>query len=318
MTSLNALALKILLSHQNEFERMGISRTRTESGATIYDFGCQRSGTLAGGLLLTDICLAGLGESCLAQTSLGGVTFPAVQVRTDDPVGACLASQYAGWPVSGEAYYAMGSGPGRLLRGREALLTGLGLAESSDVAVVVLESAQLPPDGVLQQMAEECRIEPAQLHLLVARTASLPGLVQIVGRSIETTLHKLFEIGFDVTTVRSAVGWAPLPPIGPNDLTAIGWSNDAILYGAQAFLYVDCDDASIGALHNRLTSDTATDFGQPFLRIFEKYDRDFYKIDKLLFSPAAVVINNLRSGRTVPFGKTHPAILLDSWGLAAT
>ena len=47
---------------------------------------------------------------------------PAVQVASDDPVLACMASQYAGWQVSVGKYFAMGSGPMRAAYGKEAAL----------------------------------------------------------------------------------------------------------------------------------------------------------------------------------------------------
>ena len=39
-----------------------------------------------------------------------------------------------------------------------------------------------------------------RLTLLVARTSSPAGMVQIVARSVETALHKLHVLGFDLRT----------------------------------------------------------------------------------------------------------------------
>ena len=58
------------------------------------------------------------------------------------------------------------------------------------------------------------------------------GTVQIVARSVETALHKLHELGFDLSShVKGRLGIAPLPPVGDDDMAAIGRTNDAILYG---------------------------------------------------------------------------------------
>lgn len=313
--SLNQRSLNLLHWYRDQLDLLDVRVTNSTCGANLYDFGLKHPGTLQGGRLLAEVCLAGLAEVQISQFPLGEYGLPAIQVSTDHPVSACIAAQYAGWPVTSEKYYAMGSGPARLLRGREPMLEQLGLREESEVAVLVLETSRPPSDELLQSIATECRVDPRNLHVAMARTASLAGLIQIVARSVETTLHKLYELGFDLHTIRSAVGWAPLPPVPANDLVGIGWSNDAILYGARAHLLVDADQAEIAKLSGRLTSDSSADFGAPFQEIFERYGRDFYQIDKLLFSPAQATLNNLRTGSVFTSGRLHHELLLRSFGL---
>lgn len=314
--SLNQRSLNLLHWYRDQLDLLDVRSTTSPCGATLYDFGVQHPGTLQGGRLLAEVCLAGLAEVQINQFPLGEHCLPGIQVSTDQPLAACIAAQYAGWPVTGEKYYAMGSGPARLLRGREPMLEQLGLREESDVAVLVLEASRPPAAELLEAIAAECRVDPRNLHVALARTASLAGLIQIVARSVETTLHKLHELGFDLHRVRSAIGWAPLPPVPANDLVGIGWSNDAILYGARSQLFVDADEAEIAKLAGRLTSDSSADFGAPFVEIFERYGRDFYKIDKMLFSPAQTTINNLRTGSVYSSGKLHPELLLRSFGFS--
>jgi methenyltetrahydromethanopterin cyclohydrolase len=313
---LNQRSLNLLHWYRDQLDLLDVRTSTSTCGANLYDFGVKHPGTLQGGRLLAEICLAGLAEVQINQFVLGDYILPAIQVSTDQPVAACIAAQYAGWPVSGPKYYAMGSGPARLLRGREPMLEQLALREESEVAVLILETSRPPSDELLETIASECGVDARNLHVAMARTASLAGLLQIVARSVETTLHKLFELGFDLHSVRSAVGWAPLPPVPADDLTGIGWSNDAILYGARSHLFVDAEEVEVTKLAGRLTSDTSADFGAPFQEIFERYERDFYRIDKLLFSPAQATINNLRTGSVFTSGKLYPKILLKSFGLA--
>lgn len=101
-------------------------------------------------------------------------------------------------------------------------------------------------------------------------------------------------------------------------MTALGWTNDAILYGGTVNLSVDTDDEAITSILERVPSSSASDFGTPFLEIFNSYDKDFYKIDKLLFSPAKVIINNLRTGNTFSAGSIHNDILQKSFGHEAS
>ncbi len=90
--------------------------------------------------------------------------------------------------------------------------------------------------------------------MLGAPTASLAGGVQVVARSVETALHKLHALGFDLDRVVAGHGVAPLPPVATHDLAAIGRTNDAILYGARVVLHVTGDDASLAAVVDRVPS----------------------------------------------------------------
>ena len=61
-----------------------------------------------------------------------------------------------------------------------------------------------------------------------------------------------------------------------------------------------------------LPATASKDYGVPFYDIFQRYDRDFYKIDPLLFSPAEVWLTSTESGRTFHGGKLAPDILAAS------
>jgi methenyltetrahydromethanopterin cyclohydrolase len=141
----------------------------------------------------------------------------------------------------------------------------------------------------------------------------LAGTVQVVARSVETALHKMHEIGFDLSCVVSGFGAAPLPPVAHDDMTGIGRTNDAVLYGGEVTLWVRGDDQRLAELGPRIPSSSSSDHGQPFSAIFERYDRDFYKIDPLLFSPAVVSLVNLDTGRLHRFGATSPDVLRQSF-----
>ena len=278
-------------------------------GGTLVDLGVKARGGLEAGLALAEICLAGLGRVGLVPADPAVWRGPAVMVGTDHPVAACLASQYAGWQIAQGKFFAMGSGPMRAAAGKEALFDAIDHRERAGVAVGVLETGKLPSDEVFADLARQCGVEPAKLTLLVARTASQAGTVQIVARSVETALHKLHELGFDLKRLESGWGVAPLPPPAADDLRGIGRTNDAILYGAEVTLWVRGDDASLEEVGPRVPSSSSPDHGEPFARIFERYDRDFYKIDPQLFSPAVVTLANLDTGRSFRFGRVLPEVI---------
>jgi methenyltetrahydromethanopterin cyclohydrolase len=238
---------------------------------------------------------------------------PSVAVQTDQPLSACLASQYAGWQIARGKYFAMGSGPMRAAAGIEALFERLLPREQTACAVGVLETAKLPPEDVVDYLAAQCGVAASSLTLLAARTASQAGTVKVVARSVETALHKLHALGFDLTRIESGWGLAPLPPVAADDLTGIGRTNDAVLYGGEVTLWVRGDDASLEALGPRVPSSASPDYGEPFATVFARYGHDFYKIDPHLFSPAVVTFMNLDSGRTLRFGRTLPEVIAKSF-----
>lgn len=283
------------------------------AGATVVDLGIVARGGLEAGRALAEICLAGLGSVTFVPSRAELWPGPAVSVATDHPVAACMAAQYAGWQIRAGKYFAMGSGPMRAAAAKEVLFEKIGHRERPERAVGVLEARTLPPPEVVEQVAGDCGIAPRALTLLVAPTGSQAGTVQIVARSIETALHKLFELGFDLSRVESGWGMAPLPPVAADDLVAIGRTNDAILYGGEVTLWVRGDDAGLEAVAPRVPSCASPDHGQPFRAIFERYRGNFYDIDPHLFSPAHVSLVNLDTGRTHRAGQLVPRIIHESF-----
>jgi methenyltetrahydromethanopterin cyclohydrolase len=209
----------------------------------------------------------------------------------------------------------MGSGPMRAAAAREELFDKLPWDESPDAVVGVLEASTLPRDAVVEYLAERCGVEPSGVTLAVAPTASLAGTIQVVARSVETSLHKLFELDFDVRRIVSGFGTAPLPPVAKDDLAGIGRTNDAILYGGRVTLWVTGDDESLEDIGPKVPASSAGGYGKPFIDIFREADHDFYKIDPMLFSPAEIVFHNIETGSMFHFGEVAPAILRQSFGV---
>ena len=63
----------------------------------------------------------------------------------------------------------------------------------------------------------------------------------------------------------------------------------------------------------RVPSSASRDHGAPFAEIFERYGRDFYRIDPLLFSPAELTFHNLASGKSHTFGRVDLDVLRRSF-----
>ncbi|MCA8987790.1 MAG: methenyltetrahydromethanopterin cyclohydrolase [Planctomycetaceae bacterium] len=314
-TILNARAWDLVDNTIDNPSDLRVSVNELDCGARILDFGVQAEGSLAAGLLLARVCTSGLAEVSLQSGSIGQITWPMVQITTDVPVQACLFSQYAGWEVKAENYFAMGSGPMRANAAREELFHRLGYTEHFYCSVGVLETSQLPDSNIVREIASRAKVEPRNLILLAAATSSIAGSLQINARSVETGLHKLDELGFDVHRIRSATGIAPLSPVAADPLTAIGRTNDAILYGSRITLYVTGDDESIREIGQQVPSSSSRDYGRPFAEIFASVNHDFYKVDPMLFSPAQVVFQNIETGVVQWFGEVDEALLQKSFGI---
>lgn len=287
-----------------------IAEHRLPGGARVIDAGVQVDGGLNAGLLLSEICMGGLGDVEYASLALGGENWPGVQVRTDHPAVSCMASQYAGWAISVDKYFAMGSGPLRAhARVEKELFEKLHYAEQATSGVLVLEGRELPTDAVAAWVAKKAGLSPAQLTFVIAPTASLAGGTQISARILETGLHKMEVLGFDVRQVVSGIGTAPIATVAKNDLRGIGRTNDCILYAGQAHYTVKASDTELADLAAKLPASASKDYGTPFYEIFERYEKDFYKIDPLLFSPAEVWLTSVTSGKTYHAGRVNTEVL---------
>jgi methenyltetrahydromethanopterin cyclohydrolase len=309
--NLNARAAQLCQSIIDDAQRLRVAVHRRESGATVIDCGVDAPGGQDAAIALARVCMADLAK--IEVTAGSAHERPQVHVETDQPVLACMASQYAGWEIKADGYFAMGSGPMRAAAAREPLFADLNYREAPDACVGVLESARLPSDAVCCDIAAKCGIEPNRLTLLVAPTNSPAGMLQIVARSVETALHKLHELKFDLRRIERARGAAPLPPLAKNDLAAIGRTNDAILYGARVELFARGDDESLRQAGARLPSIESADYGRPFGEILAAYDHDFYKVDPLLFSPALATLVNLDTGNSFQFGQLNEEVLQHSF-----
>ncbi|MDH3717284.1 MAG: methenyltetrahydromethanopterin cyclohydrolase [Planctomycetota bacterium] len=310
---LNQRALRICERMLEASATLRIASSAPAGGARLVDCGVQAAGGLEAGRLLAECCMAGLGFVRFVPGQQQLWPGPAVQVRTDQPLAACMAAQYAGWEINVNDFFAMGSGPMRAAAGREELFAAIGHTEAADAVVGILETRALPDADVAGYIAESCDVSASDVTLLIAPTASLAGNVQIVARSVETTLHKLFELGVDLGLVNSGYGTAPLPPVARDDLAGIGRTNDAILYGGEVTLWVEGDDAYWKNIGPQIPSISSTDYGEPFAKIFKRYDHDFYKIDRKLFSPAVVQLINTHTGSMFRFGETNSKILHQSF-----
>jgi methenyltetrahydromethanopterin cyclohydrolase len=97
--------------------------------------------------------------------------------------------------------------------------------------------------------------------------------------------------------------------VARTDPEAIGRTNEAVLYGGQVELTVDAADDELREIVDGLPSSASPDHGEPFGKVLERANWDFYAIDPLLFSPAEVRLVSVATGRSFHAGGVEPDVL---------
>ncbi len=315
--SVNTLTAPLVASLVANAKSLRLGVETHPTGATIVDAGINFPGGLEAGRLITEICMGGLGRVSL-QANPSFAHWPwQLSVHSCNPILACLGSQYAGWSLAHEKFFSLGSGPGRAMAGREELYKELNYKDQSDSAVLVLESDKVPPQEVIEKVARDTGLSADKLTFVLTPTRSLAGAVQIVGRVLEVAMHKIHTLHFPLEHVVDGMASAPVPPPSPDFLTGMGRTNDAILFGGHAHVFVLGSDDAAAKLAKELPSSASRDYGRPFAEVFKAVNMDFYKIDPMLFSPAAVTVTAVASGKSFTGGKLDAALLDQSFGYTA-
>lgn len=307
--SVNGLAAPLLAQLLAQGERLQLGVARHETGCTIVDAGIMHAGSAEAGRLIAEICMGGLGQVRLQPDNRFARWSEGIAVTSDAPVLACLASQYAGWALSHEKFFSLGSGPARALAQREALFKELAYVDHASSTCIVLETDKVPPAPVIEKIVHDTQVAAEQLTVVLTPTTSITGVVQIVGRVLEVALHKAHALHFPLANIVSGTALAVLPPVTKDFMTAMGRTNDAILFGGEVHLQVRGDDTSAAELAAALPSCASKDYGKTFAEVFRCYEMDFYKIDPMLFSPAKVTITNRDTGNVFEGGHLNAALI---------
>lgn len=325
--SVNAHSLPIVKHMIANAGKLRVGVERLANGSTLIDAGIGVEGGLEAGRLITEICMGGLGTVTLTHSSATSRWPLTVHVHSTNPVIACLGSQYAGWSLShGEgkgAFYALGSGPARAMATKvkdgkqepvEELYKELGYRDQGTETAIVMEVDRIPPIEAIDKVVRACGVDATALTVILTPTSSLAGGMQVVGRVLEVALHKAHTLHFPLEHIVDGAASAPVPPPHPKFIRAMGRTNDAILFGGQAHLYVKGGDEAAERLANELPSSVSRDYGKPFAEVFKEYGSDFFKIDPLLFSPASVIVTAIDSGRSFHAGHLDEELLERSFG----
>lgn len=293
---------------------LGCAVSKHETGATIVDAGIQAPGGLEAGRIIAEICMGGLGKVALQQVPQFAHWPLSVVVTATQPVIACLGSQYAGWALSHEKFFSLGSGPARSIAQREEVFKDIQYSDKGEQTALVLETDKVPPVQVIEKVARDTGLPANKLTFILTPTRSVAGSLQVTARVLEVALHKCHALHFDLNAIVDGYGVAPVPAPSPDFIVGMGRTNDAILFGGFVQLFVNVDDAAAEELAKQLPSSASKDYGRPFAEVFKAVNMDFYQIDPMLFSPAKVSVSNLKSGKTFFGGQFNETLLNQSFG----
>jgi methenyltetrahydromethanopterin cyclohydrolase len=315
--SVNKEARKFLDELIADADRYGVIVKKTKEGATLIDAGIKAKGGYEAGRIITEICLGGLGKVSIYADYYEDTTLPTILVQTDHPAVATMGSQFADWQIKHGNFNAIASGPARALaRTDTRLYQKIDYQDKATATMILLETETEPPEAVIKEIANKCKVPVKGLSLILAPTTSIAGSTQVSGRIVETGIHKLMKLGIDPKKITTAIGTAPIAPVHPKFIVAMGRTNDAILYAGRAhYTVTGYNDEELRQIVKRAPSSASKYHGQPFQQIFKEADYDFYKIDPNLFAPATISICNPDTGRVFEAGTTDIEILKRSMGL---
>jgi methenyltetrahydromethanopterin cyclohydrolase len=311
MLSVNEEALEIVYDLIDWSEELKIGAHTLANGSTVIDCGVEVTGSYEAGLRYTEVCMGGLGMATLNVRRIGNVPLTAIDVVTDHPCIACLGAQTAGWQISVEKYVAMGSGPARALAQKpEDTFERIAYHDDASCAVIALESDKLPDEGIMQFIADECGVDVENVFALVAPTSCIVGSVQVSGRVIETGIRRLSELGFDTRKIQHAAGTAPIAPVVPDEMRAIGATNDSIIYHGSVVITTSGFDEDI---FKQVPARTSKSYGKPLYKLLEGAGYDFSAIDRAIFAPAEITVSDLDSGKTYHTGYLSDEVITESY-----
>jgi methenyltetrahydromethanopterin cyclohydrolase len=310
MLSINKMALKWAQKLIEDPDYYRVKVEKLPSGATVIDTGLESHGGYEAGLMATRIAMGGAGSVGLGYADYDGLKLPTVNVATDHPAVALFGAQLAGWRIKPEGYTADGSGPARALALKpKDVFKKIEYQDSSDVAVLLMESEEMPPDSAAYFIAERCKVEPKNVYMVMTTTTSLAGMVQISGRIVETGLFRLDQLGLDPKKVLHGIGYAPVMPVHTDGGVAMGRAEDALTYGGVTSFIVDEPEDSLKEIAENAPSSSCKDYGKTSYEIYKAVNFDFTLIDPALFAPAEITLTCAKTGATFSCGRVNTEII---------
>ena len=194
--SVNRLAWKLLDELLGNADAYGVKVDKTNSAPIIVDAGISASGGYEAGAIITEICMGGCGKAEVTRREYGNLELPSIQVYSDHPIIATLGSQYAGWQINEEGYFAIGSGPARALAQKpKDIYREIEYSDDFENGIIILEADKLPPKTVVERFAKDCKIPSNKLAIIMTPTTSITGFILYMETLAFLDFHQASSFG---------------------------------------------------------------------------------------------------------------------------
>ena len=189
--SINQISSKLVKNLLDNADKLNLKVKEGALNCTIIDAGINTPGSIEAGILISEICLGGLGNVTITPSNFfDDSTIMQISVHSAHPVIACLGSQYAGWSLSSEGFFSLGSGPVRSIAQKEEIFNILKYTDDYEKTITILEVDKEPPKEIVQKVSEDSKIRPQNLVFILTPTTSVSGNIQVVARVLEVAIHK--------------------------------------------------------------------------------------------------------------------------------
>ena len=170
---------------------------------------------MSAGVLISEICMGGLGKVSININYYSKL--PTWLTVSEQPVIACLASQYAGWVVSflnksNDKNLLSWFWPCKTLANQKKFFE-LNYKDKSDLGVLIMEVSSFPPKVIIEKIINDCDLNPTELTMVQLQLIAWLVLM-IVGRVLEVALHKAHSLGFELNDIIEGIATTPLPTPG--------------------------------------------------------------------------------------------------------
>ncbi len=243
MDSRNRVATELVDEAIDFADELGVGIHHLGNEAVVLDFGVKADGGIEAGLLLAEIATGGLATLQTGMADLPAASVPAIELSTDHPALALLEMQLAEWSLDVDD--GVGYGPATLFRDRPS--RAIDYEEDFDFAVLPVRNTALPDADLAGDIAEAAGVPSSGVFLPTAPTASIAGMVEAVSETAARAVEALVDSGYDPTSILTATGSAPLPPI-PSEGSASDHARRAIIGAGQAHLVVRHDEVDLSGL----------------------------------------------------------------------
>lgn len=298
-------------------DALGIGVVELTNGATVIDMGINYPGGWLAGKYFTEACLGGLGELTFGKLSLGKYYVPSVKIQVTQPAIAEMSSHVAHWKLFYKGRNVVISGPIRAIRGADFFASAVAYRDlKAKETVAMIQTTETPEEELAEYMAGEVGLAPKNLYILVAKTASIVGAIQVCARNVEQVLPTIYDHGFSMDKVVYANGITPLVSIVDDELVAYGRVNDCLIYGQESNIYVRCQDEDITKILDVVPMVKAKNtgiYGIPFQELFARSNNDWAQVPRDWDAPAKINFHNLLTGHSFTTGKIEDNVLIQSF-----